>query len=191
MTRIPSANKPNGDLRTFCNSHKATFGKYPFQSLSTDDASLEEFAGIFQPVTGAFWKFQQQSLADLTVKEGGIWKPKDPAKKPLITPEMLAFLNRAQSIADVFYPGGAPQAQFTYTLRPKLDNSLKEFTLELDIDGRPYQWTTSFSISSPGRRKTPAPWPASEPRPMWAFRLLLGPESGVFSESSAMPSPVT
>jgi type VI protein secretion system component VasK len=57
---------------------------------------------------------------------------------------MLDFLNHAQSIADVFYPGGARQAQFTYTLRPKLDSRLKEFTLELEIDGQPYQWTNSL-----------------------------------------------
>ena len=92
-------------------------------------------------MTGAIWKFQQQSLAELAVKEGSLWKPKDPAKKPQVTPEMLAFLNRAQSITDVFYPGGATQPQFTYTLRPQLDHRLKEFTLELEIDGQPYQLT--------------------------------------------------
>jgi type VI secretion system protein ImpL len=139
------AGKLNGELRTLCNSQANTLRKYPFKSSSADDASLEEFAGIFHPATGAIWRFQQQSLAELTVKEGSLWKPKDPAKKPQVTPELLTFLNRAQSIADVFYPpGGATQAQFTYTLRPKLADSLKEFTLELEIDGRPHQWTTSI-----------------------------------------------
>src|ERR1035437_3881114 len=136
--------KNNNDLRNLCSSLGNTLRKYPFRSSSTDDASLEEFAGIFHPATGAIWQFQQQSLADLTIKEGSLWKPKDPTKKPQLTPEMLAFLNRAQSIADVFYPGGATQAQFTYILRPQLDNRLKEFTLELEIDGRPHQWPSSF-----------------------------------------------
>src|SRR5260370_16370723 len=77
-----ATNKANRDLRTFCNNQRNTLRKYPFQPLSTDDASLEEFAGIFQPMTGAFWKFQQQSLAELTVKEAGLWKPKDPAQTP-------------------------------------------------------------------------------------------------------------
>jgi type VI secretion system protein ImpL len=135
------AGKVNGELRTLCNSQANTLRKYPFRSSSTDDASLEEFAAIFHPGTGAIWRFQEQSLADLTVKEGSLWKPKDPGKKPQVTPEMLAFLNRAESIANVFYPGGATQAQFTYTLRPKLADSLKEFTLELEIDGQPYQLT--------------------------------------------------
>ena len=134
--------KVNGELRTFCLSQRNILRKYPFQSSSTDDATLEEFAAIFQPAVGAIWKFQQQSLAELTVKEGGVWKPKDPAKKPLVTPEMLAFLNRAQAITDAFYPGGAAQPQFTYALRPKLDSRWTGFTLELEVDGVPHQWVT-------------------------------------------------
>ena len=82
---IDAANKANRDLRTFCISQKSTLGKYPFQPTSPNDASLEEFDRIFHPGTGAIWKFQQQSLAELIVKEGSLWKPKDPAKKPLVT----------------------------------------------------------------------------------------------------------
>ena len=139
MRRIVA--KINGDVATFCISQKNVLSKYPFQPTSLNDASLEEFDGIFHPATGAIWKFQQQSLADLTVKEGSLWKPKDPAKKPSVTPEMLAFLNRAQAVADVFYPSGATRPQLTYTLRPQLDPRLKDSTLELEIDGQPYQLT--------------------------------------------------
>jgi type VI secretion system protein ImpL len=138
------SDKVNRDLHNFCISQRNILRKYPFQSSSADDASMEEFAGMFEPMRGAIWRFQQQSLADLTVKEGSLWKPKDPTKKPQVTAEVLGFLNRAQSIADVFYPGGAKQTQFTYILRPKLDVGLKEFTLELEIDGRPFQWTSAL-----------------------------------------------
>jgi type VI secretion system protein ImpL len=134
------AGKVNGELRAFCTSQANTLRKYPFRP-SNDDASMEDFAGMFQPLTGAIWRFQQQSLAELTVKEGSLWKPKDPAKKPQITQAMLDFLNRAQAVTDVFYPAGATQPHFTYTLRPNLDKSLKEFNLELEIDGQPYQLT--------------------------------------------------
>jgi type VI protein secretion system component VasK len=138
-----AANKANRDLRVFCTSNKATLGKYPFRPSSTDDASLEEFAAIFQPATGAFWKFQQQSLAELTIKDGGLWKPKDPAKKPQLSQGMLDFLNRADSLASVFYPGGATRPQLSYTLRPRLDSRWAGFTLEMEIDGQPHQWVTS------------------------------------------------
>ena len=42
------AGKVNGELRAFCNSQRNTLRKYPFQSASTEDASLEEFGAIFQ-----------------------------------------------------------------------------------------------------------------------------------------------
>src|SRR5581483_1748927 len=102
----------------------ATLRKYPFEP-SDMDASLDEVAGLFAPNTGAIWKFEAQAMADLLVKDGGRWQVKDPGKKPQVTPELLNFLNRAQTIADVFYPNGATQPQFTYTLRPRLDPSFK------------------------------------------------------------------
>jgi type VI secretion system protein ImpL len=134
------AEKVNRELRNFCKSEENTLRKYPFQASSMDDAKAEEFAGIFEPVKGAIWRFQQQSLADLAVKDGPIWKPKDPAKKPQVTPAMLAFLNRAQAIADVFYAGGAAHAKFTYTLRLKSDDRLKGASVEVEIDGQTYRW---------------------------------------------------
>src|ERR1019366_10394847 len=49
--------KLNRDLRNFCTSQQNTLHKYPFKSSSTDDATLEEFAGLFDPVKGAVWTF--------------------------------------------------------------------------------------------------------------------------------------
>ena len=134
------ADAANGGLRSFCRDASKTLHKYPFQASSNEDASLDEFGGLFDPAKGAVWKFAQQSLGDFVVKDGSQWKAKDPSKKPQITLDMLGFLNRAQVFADVFYAGGS-QPQFYYTLLPKLDSSFKEFTLELEIDGKPYQWT--------------------------------------------------
>lgn len=136
--------KINGELRSVCAGLTRTLRKYPFQPMSSDDATLDEFSAVFEPMKAAIWKFQQQFLGDFTVKEGSQWKSKDPSKKPQVTPELLGFLSRAQAIADALYATGAAPPQFTYTLRPKLDNRLKEFTLEMEIDGRPFQWTTSL-----------------------------------------------
>ena len=136
--------KINGQLHVFCGQLKTTTRKYPFSQSSNGDTSLEELANAFAPVTGSVWKFQAQTLGDFTVKEGSQWKAKDPSKKPLVTPELLAFLNRAQGITDAFYPAGTAQAQLAFTLRPKLDSSFNDAILELDIDGRSYPWTTSL-----------------------------------------------
>jgi type VI protein secretion system component VasK len=151
-----AAGKLNGELSKLCGVVRTTTRKYPFHQ-SGEDASLEELASLFAPGAGVIWKFQAQSLADLTAKEGSTWKAKDPAKKPAITDEMLAFLNRSQVIADAFYPAGATQPQLTYTLRPRLDGSWKDGTLELQIDGRLYNWTSSlqkqFTWPSPAGSK--------------------------------------
>lgn len=135
--------KINGELHAFCSRLRNTTRKYPFQQ-SSDEVTLLELANAFAPITGSVWKFQAEVLGELTVKDGAQWKAKDPAKKPQVTPGMLAFLNRAQSITDAFYPAGATQTQLTYTLRPKLDSSFKDSTLELEIDGHVFQWTTSL-----------------------------------------------
>ena len=145
ITDLDSAavKKVNAQLKQVCERIVPTLRKYPFQRGGAD-ASLDEVAAIFAPVSGAIWKFQAQAMADLLVKENGHWKPKEPAKKPLVTPEMLNFLNRAQTIADSFYPGGSSQPQFTYILRPKLDPSFKDAVLELDVDGEPHLWNSSL-----------------------------------------------
>jgi type VI secretion system protein ImpL len=138
-----TAGKVNGQLHLACEHIRPTLRKYPFQS-SEADATLEEVAAAFAPSVGAIWKFQAQYLGDWTVKDGNRWKEKDPGKKPQVTPEMLNFLNRAQTLSDVFYPSGSSQPQLTYTLRPKLDPSFKDATLELDVDGQPHLWTSSL-----------------------------------------------
>jgi type VI protein secretion system component VasK len=80
------------------------------------------------------------------LKDASQWKAKDATKKPQVTPEILAFLTRAQAIADAFYPAGAAQPHLTYTLRPKLDSSLKDWTLTLTIDGQVREWTPTSSL---------------------------------------------
>jgi len=162
------AQKVNGDLRAFCGSQRTVFHKYPFQSSAADDLSLTELAGFLQPMTGAIWKFQQQSLADLVVKDGSQWKAKDPSGKVQVTPELLGFLNRVQVATDVFYAAGAAQAQLTYTLRPKLDPKLKDSILELEIDGKSYPWTNGL------QKQFTWPAPLGTERPEAIARLKSG-----------------
>lgn len=138
-----AAGKINTELRAFCGRMRNVIRKYPFRP-STEDITLEELAQWFAPGRGAVWQFQGQSLNDLTVKEGSQWKAKDPTKKPQVTQELLSFLNRSQSIADVFYPAGATQPHLAYTLRPRLDASLKDFTVEFEVNGQPHEWTRSL-----------------------------------------------
>jgi len=69
--------------------------------------------------------------------DSGDW---DPAKKPQVTQAMLNFLNAAEGISSAFYAGGPSGPQFTYTLRPKLDERYAGFNMELELDGRSVTW---------------------------------------------------
>jgi type VI secretion system protein ImpL len=134
----------NGEMHALCGSLRNTLRKYPFQASSSDDTSLDELASWFHPALGRVWKFEAQTLGELVVKDGSQWKLKDPTKKPQVRQEVLAFFNRAQSVSDAFYPAGVSQPQLTYILRPQLDPSFGSSTLELELDGRLYQWTSSL-----------------------------------------------
>ena len=139
-----TANEINDKLRQLCKSAASVFEKFPFRGSSPQDATLEELSALFAPEAGQIWKFQMGSLAALTQLENSQWKLKDPSAKPQITPEMLAFLNRAQLVKDGFYPKGATRPQLTYSLRPELDSSFKGATVEVEVDGQSHEWTTVF-----------------------------------------------
>src|SRR6202021_231867 len=120
------AGQKNTELRQLCAKLSIILRKYPFQPSSKDEISLDELGKFFGPA-GAIWQYQTKSLADVVAKDGTQWKA-SPTAKQQVTPEMLSFLNQAQAIADVFYPGGASQP-LVYTLRPKPDSSFKDWTL--------------------------------------------------------------
>jgi type VI protein secretion system component VasK len=141
------ADKINAALRNLCGRINNTLRKYPFQPKSREDAKLEELASVFAPAGGPIWRFSGESLSELVTKEGSQWRLKDPAKKPQVTQEMLNFLNQAQAIADAFYPAGATQPRFTYSLRPNLDPAFGDSKFELEIDGAPYLWTSPLQHS--------------------------------------------
>lgn len=138
---VVESGQSNGQLRAFCGRIRSTLSKYPFQPSSPEDTSIEELTRWFAPQSGEIWKFQAQTLGKLTEKQGSRWTEKDPTSKPQVTGEVLSFLNSAQAVADVFFPAGAAQPHFFYTLRPKLDPAFGDSILELEIDGKPYPWT--------------------------------------------------
>ena len=127
-----SAGKKEGERAAFCKSIGPVLNKYPFNPASASPATLIEVSNVFGPVTGGVWKYQQASLGELTAKAGGRWDQRPDVQKPRVTPDMLAFLTRAQQLTDVFFPGGSQQPRLQYTLRPvpKQDVGVK-----FEIDG--------------------------------------------------------
>jgi type VI protein secretion system component VasK len=176
ITKV-GGDKINAELRILCGRVKNTLRKYPFQPKSTEDTTLDELSGLFAPVNGAIWKFCSGSLAELAVKEGSQWKPKDPAKKPQLTAELLTFLNRAQAVTDAYFPPGSTTPRLNYSLRPVLDAAFGNSFLELQIDG------TSHQLNSALRKDFT--WPAPDTaRP----RAIAGLRTGlVFSSFADQP----
>ncbi len=141
-TGDPTPKLLNGQLLSLCKGLNTTLHKYPFQPSASEEVSLDELSKWFGPSTGDIWKFQGKSLSEFTVKDGSEWKSKDPAKKPQVTTDLVAFLNGAQRISDAFYTPGSSQIRLGYTMRPKMDS--KEAILEIEVDGQPHTWTSGL-----------------------------------------------
>ena len=160
--------KVNGEARSLCGTLRPTIQKFPFQNSSTQDTGLSELVSDFAPGTGAVWKFAQKSLPDFVAKDGATWKAKDPSKSPQPTPDLLTFLNRSQTLTDVFFPNGIDQPQFSYVLRPRSDSTAKGSIVELDVDGQSHSWDTSL--------QTQFTWPAPSGKTQGAKgRIRTGP----------------
>jgi type VI secretion system protein ImpL len=126
------SDKREAERAAFCKAISSTLGKYPFNPAATSEATLSEVANVFAPLTGSVWKYQQQSLGELTARTGSRWDQRPDVQKPLVTPGVLAFLNRAQQLTDVFFPAGSQQPRLQYTLRPV---PKQDVGIRLEIDG--------------------------------------------------------
>jgi type VI protein secretion system component VasK len=108
---------------------------------------------LFRPQDGALWRFYQENLQNLIVKEGTQWVAK-PGGTMSVTPAFLAFFNRAAAFSEAVYKGGQ-EPQLTYSLRSNLAGQNQ--TIELTIDGQ----TLS---NGPGRTVTQQfRWPGKQP----------------------------
>jgi type VI secretion system protein ImpL len=162
----------NRGLQTLCSKLAPLLHKYPFINGTDKDVSLQELTALFGPA-GAIAGFRDASLAELVVKDGGRWKVKDPAKKPQITQEMLAFLNQAQRIADGLFADGSPTPNLSYNLRPKLVSDYKGLNVEVKIDGKTEVWKEGQQLQKTFH------WPAKD--------LSLAGADGRLTNSSGNP----
>jgi len=130
-------------FQSLCRTVGPILRKYPFQSSSDSEATLQEFTNAFAPGTGAIPKFESEALGDLIVKDGAAWKVKDPQQKLIPTQRLLTLVNRAQAVTNAFFPPGATSPRLVYLLRPKLDAGQKGPVIELDVDGQHHRWDNS------------------------------------------------
>lgn len=123
----------NLDIKRFCAEMAPILSKYPFAPVSQNDAALVEVARAFAPTEGSVWKYVQKSASDLVVRAGADWQPNPTLQGMKVTPELLAFLGRAQALTGVlFSENGMMQPRLRYVLRPIPGQSV---TVRLLLDG--------------------------------------------------------
>ncbi len=140
--------------------------RYPFDRTSTADLPLREFGRLFA-TRGIFDRYVTEQLQDLvdtsqrpwTVKPGGVQ----------VSPSMLARLEQAQRIREIFFGSGSdrPDLKFTVTITD-VDAGATRFVLNLD--GQLFE----------DRRvaRAPASWPGDNQ----------GVASAIFEDRTGIPS---
>ena len=65
----------NGAGKAFCAQFAAISGKYPFNPKSNEDLSIDQLDSIFEPRTGALWKFYETNLKQFLPEPGPPYVP--------------------------------------------------------------------------------------------------------------------
>jgi type VI secretion system protein ImpL len=132
--------------KAFCNRFTQITSKYPFNSKSNEDLSIDQLNAIFAPKTGALWTFYEK-LAPFLPKQGSRYEP-IPGGTAKPSSSFVDFFNRAASLSDAFYHSGAAGApSFSYSLKEMPSNVtglvLKVGNETLTDSGQPkaFTWT--------------------------------------------------
>jgi type VI secretion system protein ImpL len=124
-----------GNAKDLCAQFDAMRAAYPFNSSGSRMASLDELNAFFAPSTGAISQLYQTKLTNLLIPEGSRYIPK-PSSPIHLEPRFLNFFDHAMQIQQAFYPNGAKQPQYAFTMTPFPSQGIKELTLA--IDGNSY-----------------------------------------------------
>ena len=125
----------NAEGRKFCVEYGGLTKKYPFNTTSTSDASLDEVDSIFRPIDGKLAVLYEVSLKNYLDRQAGQFVRK-PDARVKITDNFLRFFNRAMSFSTALYRGESRSAKLTYAMKALPADGLRGITLNLDEIGR-------------------------------------------------------
>lgn len=128
-----------------------TRGRYPFSPSSNNDIPLQNFGEMFG-YGGRFDSFYNQTVGKLIDASGRYWKWKTGPGAVSGSAGMLAQLQGADRIKQMFFrSGNMPEVDFTL-LTPVLDAGIGK--LVIDIDGQKYEYQpggpTNVTMKWPG-----------------------------------------
>ena len=121
----------NTEGRRLCTEFGGLAHKYPFDTSSKTDATLEEVDNIFRPGDGRLAAFYESTLKNYVDRRGSEYVRK-PDSKVQITDAFLRFLNRAMALSDALYKSGAKSPSLTYNMKAMPAEGLRSMTLTLD-----------------------------------------------------------
>jgi type VI secretion system protein ImpL len=116
--------------KKFCTDLSKVEGKFPFNPLTDNDATLSEVVGIFAPQSSSLSALQQQ-VNKFVTKPGKEWVPNTNAETQP-NRDFVKFMNSMQKIQDVLFVDGSPQPKMRYALKPLPDQIVESITLTID-----------------------------------------------------------
>lgn len=142
----------------FCSVFSPLLNKYPFNPNATVNATPAEVADMFKPGQGLLWKFHDEALQRLIVRQGAQYV-RNPTSPVAPNPAFLRFFSRAAQFADAMYRDGAQEPRLTFALRPtSLSDAIPSVTFAVDQqvarftaaanDPNPFVWTPTATSTA-------------------------------------------
>jgi type VI secretion system protein ImpL len=129
--QISTAWNAAGGPAAFC--VQSVKGHFPFDRTATANLSLGDFNRLMAPgaVLDGFFNTQLAPFADTS---GKVWKPKSTGSAtPPVSSDDIAQFQRAATLRDLFFPGGATTPVIRFDITPvSLDPVSASVTLDLD-----------------------------------------------------------
>lgn len=121
----------NAEGQRVCGDFFALAKKYPFDTGSKVDATLDDVNAIFRPGDGKLATFYDGTLKNYLEKSGNAYVSK-PDSRVRITDGFLRFFNRAMALSAAWYKPGAMNPSMNYSMKALPAEGLKNVTLSLD-----------------------------------------------------------
>lgn len=121
----------NTQGRAVCGEFAELNKKYPFDTNSKIDATLDDINRFFRPPDGRLNAFFESSLKNYLDRNGNVFTRK-PDSKVQVTDAFLRFFNRAMAFSGALYKTNGQNPQLGYSMKALPFEVLKNLTLSID-----------------------------------------------------------
>lgn len=103
--------------------------KYPFNSRSSQRATLQEVQDLFRPQTGTLWMLYDQRLKSVLMRQGTQFVPSGGVSMPA---RFVSFMEKAAQFTDTLFPNGSQTIHATFALRQLPSAGIDQSTIVID-----------------------------------------------------------